>query len=75
MQVAMLVIGETLNNVIPKLGQAVVAHGAEAIITLARHQVSCGAQRLDADAGGRAGRDEWCQANLQAFGVGKLDAK
>jgi len=75
MQVAMLVIGETLNNVIPKLGQAVVAHGAEAIITLARHQVSCGAQMLDVDAGRLAGRDERCHACFQAFRVSKLDAK
>jgi cobalamin-dependent methionine synthase I len=71
----MLVIGETLNNVIPKLGKAVVAHGAEAIITLARHQENCGAQMLDVDAGRLAGQDERCHANLQVFGVGKLDAK
>jgi cobalamin-dependent methionine synthase I len=75
MQVAMLVIGETINAAVPKVRKAVVTHDAEAIITLARDHLDCGAQRLDADAGGQAGRDEWCQANLQAFGVGKLDAK
>ncbi len=75
MQMAMLVIGETLNDVIPKVGQAVVAHGVETIITLARDQVDCGAQILDVDAGGLAGQDAWCRAYLQAFRVGKLDAK
>ncbi len=75
MQVAMLVIGETLNGAVPKVGKAVVAHDAEAIIALAPDHVDCGAQMLDADAGGQAGRDEWCHASLQAFGVGKPDAK
>jgi cobalamin-dependent methionine synthase I len=58
MQVAMLVIGETLNAVIPKVGQAVVAREAQAITKLARVQVECGAQMLDVNAGGLAGRDE-----------------
>ena len=75
MQVAMLVIGETLNGAVPKVGKAVVAHDAEAIITLARDHVDCGAQMLDADAGGLASRDERRRACLQAFGVGKLDTK
>lgn len=75
MQVAMLFIGEILNGSVPKVGKAVVAHGAGAIITLARDHVDCGAQMPDADAGGLASRDEWRHANLQAFGVGKLDAK
>jgi cobalamin-dependent methionine synthase I len=74
MQVVMLVIGETLNGAVPKVGKAVVAHDAEAIITLARDQVDCGAQMLDADAGGQAGRDEWCSAFLQACRVVKLGA-
>jgi cobalamin-dependent methionine synthase I len=75
MQVAMLVIGETINGAVPKVRKAVVAHDAEAIITLARDHVDCGAQRLDADSGGLASWDERSQANLQAFSVGKLDAK
>jgi 5-methyltetrahydrofolate corrinoid/iron sulfur protein methyltransferase len=54
----MLIIGETLNAVIPKVGQAVVARDAEAITVLARCQVECGAQMLDMNAGGLAGRDE-----------------
>jgi cobalamin-dependent methionine synthase I len=56
--VAMLVIGATLNAVIPKVGRAVVARDAEAITALARTQVECGAQMLDVNAGGLAGRDE-----------------
>ncbi|MFA5809118.1 MAG: hypothetical protein WC935_02100 [Thermoleophilia bacterium] len=71
----MLVIGETLNAVIPKVGQAVVARDAEAITTLARGQVEWGAQMLDVNAGGLAGRDEWYSAYLQAYRVGKLDGK
>jgi 5-methyltetrahydrofolate--homocysteine methyltransferase len=54
----MLIIGETLNAVIPKVGQAVIARDAEAITALARCQVECGAQMLDVNAGGLAGRDE-----------------
>ena len=75
MQVSMLVIGETLNGPVPQVANAVVAHNAEAIITLARDHVDCGTQMLDAEAAGQAGRGEWCHASLQAFGVGKLDAK
>lgn len=70
----MLVIGETINSVIPKVGQAVFAHDSEVIITLARDQVDCGSQVLDVNAGGPAGRDGWCSVCLQAYRVGKPGA-
>ncbi len=40
----MLIIGETFSGIIPKKGQAVVTRDSEAIATLARDQVGCGAQ-------------------------------
>lgn len=68
----MLLISETPNAVVPKVGPAVVARRAQAIATLAVDQVERGAQMLDMKAGGL---DKRCSAYLQAHGVGNLDGK
>lgn len=54
----MLTIGESINAAIPSVGQAITARDSLAIAALARGQVECGAQMLDVNAGGLAGRDE-----------------
>lgn len=70
----MLVIGETINSVIPGMGQAVITHDAKAMFTLARGQGNCGSQVLDGRAGGRPRWDGWYSAFLQAWRVVKLGA-
>ena len=70
----MLVIGETINSVIPGMGQAVITHDAKAMFTLARGQGNCGSQVLDGKAGGTPRWDGWCSAFLQVCHVVKLGA-
>lgn len=70
----MLVIAETFNSVIPKVGQLVVTHYAEAVITLAHNHVDCGSQMLDVNISGLTYWDEWCNACLQASRISKLGA-
>jgi len=67
----MLIIGESLNAALPSVGQAVIARDCDTLITLARSQVEAGAQMLDVNAGGLAGRDEaadlvWMVETVQA---------
>ncbi len=54
----MLIIGESLNAAIPSVGQAISARDSQAVADLALQQVDGGAQMLDVNAGGLAGRDE-----------------
>lgn len=68
----MLVIAETFNSVIPKVGQLVVIHYAEAVITLARNHVDFGSQMLDVNISGPTDWDEWCNACLQASRISKM---
>jgi hypothetical protein len=74
MQVAMLVIAETFTTIIPKVGQLIITHDAEAVITLARNHVDCGSQMLGVNTGRLAGWDEWRNACLQAPHISKLGA-
>lgn len=53
----MLIIGESINGAIEKVGQAIAGRDTEVIRALARQQVEKGAQMLDVNAG-VGGRDE-----------------
>lgn len=53
----MLIIGESLNAAIPKVGEAIISRDEAYIAYLAHRQVECGAQMLDICAS-LAGRDE-----------------
>jgi len=53
----MLIIGESINAAIPKVGEAIAARDEAYITHLARRQVECGAQMLDVCAS-LAWRDE-----------------
>jgi len=46
----MLIVGESLNASIPRVGKAVMERDADAIVGLARRQAECGAQMLDLNA-------------------------
>jgi 5-methyltetrahydrofolate--homocysteine methyltransferase len=53
----MLIIGESINGTIPKVGQAIQERNETFLKELARTQIGCGAQMLDVNAG-VAGGDE-----------------
>jgi hypothetical protein len=71
----MLVIGEIINAVIFRLGQAVVPHNAEAEFSMGRGQVESRSQILCVNTGRAAGGDMWCSDCPQASCVGKMGAQ
>ncbi len=54
----MLIIGESINGTIEKVGQAILDKDEEFIVALARTQVECGAEVLDINAGVAGGDEE-----------------
>jgi len=53
----MLIIGESINGTIPKVGQAILEKNEAFLRQLARTQVECGAQMLDVNAGVAGGNE------------------
>jgi len=53
----MLIIGESINGTIPKVGQAILEKNEASLRELARTQVECGAQMLDVNAGVAGGNE------------------
>lgn len=53
----MLIIGESINGTIPKVGQAILARDGQFLRELARVQYECGAQVLDVNAGVAGGNE------------------
>jgi 5-methyltetrahydrofolate--homocysteine methyltransferase len=53
----MLIIGESINGTIPKVGQAIQGKNETFLKELARIQVECGAQMLDVNAGVAGGNE------------------
>jgi 5-methyltetrahydrofolate--homocysteine methyltransferase len=54
----MLIIGESINGTIPKVGQAILDRNDTFLRELARVQYECGAQVLDVNAGVASGNEE-----------------
>ncbi|NWG03297.1 MAG: dihydropteroate synthase [Syntrophaceae bacterium] len=54
----MLIIGESINGTIPKVGQAILDRDETVLRELARIQHECGAQVLDVNAGVASGNEE-----------------
>jgi cobalamin-dependent methionine synthase I len=54
----MLIIGESINGTIEKVGQAIMERNEDFIASLARTQVECGAEALDINAGVAGGNEE-----------------
>jgi len=53
----MLIVGESLNSAIPKVGQAILNHDEAFVSDLARSQVEAGAEMLDVAAGMSGGNE------------------
>lgn len=53
----MLIIGESINGTIQKVGQAILSRDASFLTDLAKTQVDCGAQMLDVNAGVAGGNE------------------
>lgn len=53
----MLIIGESINGTVPKVGEAILQRDADSLRALARVQVDCGAGMLDVNAGVAGGRE------------------
>ncbi len=53
----MLIIGESINGTIHRVGQAILSRDASFLTDLAKTQVDCGAQMLDVNAGVAGGNE------------------